>query len=566
VGRKRKWANDAVKQQAYHIRCEHPDWTDEQISKQLVIGLDATPTELKKQSLIQTDTKSTINKASKPNDLSTESEGMPKDFIEKVRMIQYAQQMGVEVKLNELCTWEKAHKDDEIKLAIKPIIYTRPTAFHSKQHQIVDGILNPKIKLIFIEGCQRSGKSTSVFAGLHELTLFSNHPLRVALLAGKGGKNSRDGGSKRILSDILKDPILETANNTVIDFLSRTTESIKWKNGSQMVAMDLTVASIKGGDNEIVWIDELDVAIAEGDDKRQAVVSAVNSMLATTDFKLILSSNLDKGIYQILRDAINALNTECVMSISIQKADCPHLLRNEVSMNYMVGRTVSDALCGEGFGKMRLDGEMTSEGDTFDFASITDAFDQYESFMAINKQTGKRIAFLDPSGTGHPFGFFIFEYNPTTDELWEVFSKQWRMGTGDGETWSPDRIFEFIYMKCKEFSVKLFGTEGNSGGQFLALKLKQKGIPIIIKTWEGTGTNNSQEMYVKLFRHFLDERKVYLQNPLLKTQLTIYTPKKSNEQFKGDLADAAINALWWAVGGIQYLKKLQNMVAVCHAK
>lgn len=65
-----------MKQQAYKIRCEHPDWTDEQISKQLVIGLDATPTELKKQSLMKTDTKSTLRpNIPQPNDLSHESEG-----------------------------------------------------------------------------------------------------------------------------------------------------------------------------------------------------------------------------------------------------------------------------------------------------------------------------------------------------------------------------------------------------------------------------------------------------------------------------------------------------------
>jgi hypothetical protein len=56
--------------------------------------------------------KSTIIPASKPNDLSIESEGMPADFIQKVKMIRYAQAQGVEIRLNELCTWEKQHQQD----------------------------------------------------------------------------------------------------------------------------------------------------------------------------------------------------------------------------------------------------------------------------------------------------------------------------------------------------------------------------------------------------------------------------------------------------------------------
>jgi hypothetical protein len=111
----------------------------------------------------------------------------------------------------------------EAKTTTKPLLYMRPAAFHPKQHQVVEAIKNPKIKLIFVEGCQRSGKSTSVFAGLHELTLESDHPLRIALLAGKGGRNGRDGGSKGILADVLRDPILQEVNGKVLNFASKTT-------------------------------------------------------------------------------------------------------------------------------------------------------------------------------------------------------------------------------------------------------------------------------------------------------------------------------------------------------
>jgi hypothetical protein len=444
----------------------------------------------------------------------------------------------------------------EAKTTTKPLLYMRPAAFHPKQHQVVEAIKNPKIKLIFVEGCQRSGKSTSVFAGLHELTLESDHPLRIALLAGKGGRNGRDGGSKGILADVLRDPILQEVNGKVLNFASKTTESILWNSGSELVAMELTVASIKGGDKEIVWIDELDVAISEGQDKREAVVSAVNTMLATKDFKLILSSNLDKGIYQILRDEILKINSENVVSISITKEDCPHLNNNHTDDNYTIAKTISDALLGKGFGQMRLQGIMTSDGAVFDFQSIEDAFNGYYPFMAINKHKGIRVAFLDPSGTVHDFGFVIFEYSPTSGEVWEIHARQWKLGDGSGETWTPQRVDEYLYQKCVEFNVKLFGVEANSGGQNIMLRLKQRGIKCVCKTWDGDTKLTSQENYIRIFRHFLDERKIYFCNEQLRSQLTIYEPKKNKEQCKGDVADAAINCLWWLVGGIRYLRTL----------
>jgi hypothetical protein len=443
----------------------------------------------------------------------------------------------------------------------KPIIYIRPPSFHTKQHQIVEVIKNPKIKLIFVEGCQRSGKSTSVMAALHEVDLETNRPLRVALLAGKGGKNGRDGGSKGILADVLRDPILEEANKTVIDFASRTNESIKWKNGMmELVAMELTVASIKGGDKEIIWIDEMDVAISEGQDKRDAVQSAVNTMLATSDFKLILSSNLDKGIYQVLREAIFELKEECVASISIRKEDCPHLNRDDIASNYTIARTISDALLGDGFGKMRLEGEFTGEGDCFNYVSIQDSFDMYETYwqnIGMKYPSITHMA-IDPSGTGHPFGVFIGAYDPLRDEHIEIESFEMQMGdpnTITRDKQSPNRINEILLEKCQKYNVKKVCIESNSGGQAIAIFLRSHKIQVIMQNFGAKNAFNSRSNYVKLANYVLDGRKIVLKYGKLKSELTIYNPDIDKGEHKGDAADAFLHYLWLACGGMAYLMR-----------
>jgi hypothetical protein len=444
----------------------------------------------------------------------------------------------------------------------KPIIYMRPKQFHPKQHEIVDAIQDPTIKLIFVEGCQRSGKSTGVFAGLHEVSLQTNHLIRVALLAGKGGKNGRDGGSKGILADVLRDPILEEANKIALDLSSQTNDCIRWKNGlMEMVAMELTVASIKGGDKEIIWIDEMDVAISEGQDKREAVQSAVNTMLATPNFKLILSSNLDKGIYQILRESILKLNDKCVKCISIRKEDCPHLNRADISSNYTFARTISDALLGDGFGKMRLEGEMSGDGDCFNFAAIDDAFSLYDSYLQTigDKISALRYMAIDPSGTGHPFGVFIGAYDPQRDEHVEVEAFEMQMGDANvaiREKSSPQRINEILLTKCQQNFVKKVCIESNSGGQAIAIFLRAHKIVVMNQNFGGKEAHNSRANFVKLANYILDEHKIVLKYPKLKSELTIYNPSVNKEEYKGDVADAFLHYCWLSVGGLQYLRKV----------
>jgi len=485
---------------------------------------------------------------------------MPDEYKRMVQLSAQAKLINPEWKPSDTIAYfekEKKFMLEKAKEHPKPIIYHRPTKFHQKQHTIVDAICNPKVKAIFAGGCQRAGKSTAVLAGFHELSLQSEKALRIDMMAGKGGTSDKDGGAKRILRDLKVDPILEFQNQQMLDWENCTSDTITWKGGTQLVAHP-TKVTFKGSDCDVAWVDELDVALKEKE-KREAVMSLANAMRVSPNFKLILTGNPDKGIYKILEEefAKLALSSESVVFIDIHKEDCPHLQTQDVGENDEILSTFGSVLVGDSLIKSRLGGGTSSEGDTFDFPSIEEAFATYD-YVFANARTQLRFLAVDPSQTGHPWGWFLGSYDPMKDEMYEFESGQMEMGDPkvDPSKCSPQHIKEFLLDKAQKNGIKTFVCEGNCGGAELVLFMKQHGFRAYTQVWSGNNKINSHDSFIRLLRHFLDERKIYLCNPKLKQQLTIYNPKKDKEQHKGDIADALLHFVWVAVSGLTYLRKL----------
>lgn len=452
----------------------------------------------------------------------------------------------------------------------KKRIIVRPSVYHPKQHELIDAVKDPKIKLICCYGAQRSGKSTGVMQGLHEYSIEQERPLHYLLLAGKAGKNSRDGGAKGILSDLMRDEFLEENNKKLLDLGSKTSDCVRWNGGQELVATDLTVASIKGGDKDVVWIDEMDVAIKLGKDKREAVIAAVHTMLAVEHFKLILTSNLDKGLYVVLLDRIRELgySKDEVKVIHIIKSDCPHLMKKSLGINYDIARVFDETLADKGYAKMRLDGVMSYEGDIFDNQSIKDAFDIYDTLLATEfdnpdefwKETDYNVLAIDPSGQGHPFGWFAGAVHKSF--FIEIDSGEMQMGLDEfGQKMTPNSINVKIYYYIKKYNIKYVVIESNTGGPTIYVYVRQKGFRRIeYQNFGRDGAYNARSNYLQVCRACLDNRAVALKNRELHPQLTIYDPdarQKDDKKVstKGDIADGFIHFIWKAAGGLEYIKK-----------
>lgn len=428
--------------------------------------------------------------------------------------------------------------------------YKRPEQFHPKQHAIVEAILNPKIKYIFVEGTQRAGKNTAILAGLHELIL--TYPKKVwqfDIMVGKGKH------AQRMLRNMANDRILKAQNTALLATVLNS--YILWFNGSRLDSHDTTVADIKGADCDVGWVDEFDVAIKKD---AKAVMSLIFTMRANLNLKAIFSANVDRGLFVIMQDLFKkkAMSRNDAVFISINNEDAPHVA---AAGNDDMLMAMSDALVGTSFTKMRLKNEFDGTGDQFDTTHINDSYDIYETFCVgedLTPETMKNkpditILAIDPSNTGHPFGWYlggiIHKY------LFEIASGMMQMGIDNqGQKWTPERINQFFLKICREYHVKYVVIENNTYGAALAIFLIQHGIRVEFQNFGGQGKSNDRENFLSVVRTVFANHIIANKNYDLKPQLVIYDPVvRDKEDYKGDIADAFIHFVWKAVGGLKYI-------------
>lgn len=482
----------------------------------------------------------------------------PKDvpaIVEKTgALIKYYNSLDIKVSLNEV----KALLLDTRQLTVEQSQippYRRPAFFNKKQNYIIDEIISGKYKIIMIEGDQRTGKTTLMFGALHEIVL-DRHPriTQIDIMAGKGDQ------AKRILKDLTSDPLLQEVNDNLLITVLPSGQYLQWFNGSRIDSHETTVNDIKGSDSHIIIIEELDRAVIKDP---QAVMSALFTLRARTDLLIILLANMDKGAYLLIREILMKPEwREQVLFVTLTKKDSPHL---QLAGNDPLLTDLSNAICGEAFTQRRLENINTGSGDQFDAQSLKDAIDIYETIRSTEfssktpwYEVNYNIMSIDPSQTGHPFGYVIAGVKPSLIIEWE--SGMMQMGIDKvGEKWSPDKINMFYYKKIKDYGIKLTIIENNNYGPALHLYLVARGINAILFNRGGDGKYNSVSNLLSVARAAFDDHLVAMLNLEGKSQLTLYDRLlKDKNKHKGDIADAWINLIWQALGGLQYIAQKSN--------
>ena len=511
-----------------------------------------------KQKLLKTSQQPPIIPPNSASNASTTSITTPKDVPEIVEktaeLIQYYKSLGVKVSLNEV----KGLLDDTGQLTVEQSqipSYRRPAFFNPKQNHIIDEIVSGKYKIIMIEGDQRTGKTTLWLDALHELVLEA-HPkiLQIDIMAGKGDQ------AKRILKDLTSDPLLAEVNNNLLKTILPSGQYLQWFNGSRIDSHETTVNDIKGSDSHIIILEELDRAVIKDP---QAVMSAIFTLRARTDLLVIMLANMDKGAYLLIREILmDPKWRDDVLFITLTKKDSPHL---QLAGNDPLLSALSNAICGEAFTQRRLENINTGSGDQFDHQTLKDAIDVYESLLASTFGTETpwlevhyNIMSIDPSQTGHPFGYVIAGVQPSLIIEWE--SGMMQMGIDKvGQKWSPDKINMFYYKKVKQYGIKLTIIENNNYGPALHLYLVARGVNAVLFNRGGDGKYNSVSNLLSVARAAFDDHIVAMLNLLGKQQLTLYDRLlKDKNKHKGDIADAWINLIWQALGGLNYIAQKSN--------
>ena len=434
--------------------------------------------------------------------------------------------------------------------------YKRPVVFHLKQHQLVDAIVNPIYKFIFCEGVQRVGKSTGVMAGLHEYTLkYPDQKLQFDLMCGKGDQ------ARMILRNLMNDPIILRQNNKLLRTI--TNDYILWWNGTRLDAHETTIADVKGGDSVISWVDEFDVAMKKNPD---AVSTLFLMQRAVKNMKIIMTANMDTGAYLMFQDLMKkeSLKRDDICFISMYTKDAPHLMQSD---NDELLSKVTDTLSGKAFTERRFQNIHSGSGDTFDVVALNDSFDIYETFLMtqgldINnpiqmaQKSDYVILAIDPSGGGHPFGWYVG--GVFNRYLFEIKSGMFQMGTDDhGQNWTPDRVNMFFYKMVKELNVACVVLESNTYGPALGIYLEQRGIKVEYQNFGAEGKANDRENFISVTRAIYADHVIANRNIELKPQMVLYDPsekEKNKKNRKGDLADAHIHFIWKASGGLDYMR------------
>jgi hypothetical protein len=217
------------------------------------------------------------------------------------------------------------------------------------------------------------------------------------------------------------------------------------------------------------------------------------------------------------------------------------------------------ASMGEAFADAQLRNVVDMTGDCFDPVALQTAFETYDVFKQTTDLTlpDRTWLSIDPSGTGHAWGWFIGGLKNRT--LFEIESGTLQMGTGkDGHSVSPQTLNEFLLSKAKQWAVHTVVCESNTGGPAVQIYLQQHGRNVVSQNFGADGATNSRFAFIHLARKLIDQQQIVLANRDLYRQLIIYNPSKgSADKLKGDLADAFLHFCWIAGGGLQAFETSQ---------
>jgi hypothetical protein len=270
------------------------------------------------------------------------------------------------------------------------------------------------------------------------------------------------------------------------------------------------------------------------------------------------------GAYQMLKEMLASHPNIRYRFFTLLKADCSHI-SNEADELCDVLMTAS---AGQEFADSQLRNIYSPDGDQFNPIALKNALDTYPTFMTHTPDLDTRIAYLgiDPSGTGHKWGWFLL--GQINNMLFEIDSGTIQMGDlAQKEQWSPQRMQEFFLALCRAHMVRKVAIESNTGGKIVELFLRQHGVNVMSQNFGADNTPQSRHNFIMLARKMIDEAAFVFKNHQLYQQLLIYNPtKSSDDKLKGDLADASLHAIWIAMNGFKGATNQPTPKAVFYIK
>lgn len=434
--------------------------------------------------------------------------------------------------------------------------YRRPSILSAKQNIIIDAAQNPKVRVIFIEGPRRTGKSTAGFIIIYEEGLNGNKKW--------GVWGATEDSASKILRDITQDPNFPDLTCHVSN---ATAQRVTCDNGVIIEAHASKVSDAKGLQYGGVWITEFDQLLRT----QPLVFGAILAILRSEPrMKIILDANSDTGAYKMFKETFLSMPEnvqEQVRFFTLLREDVTHIPEDADDLL----KPLMEAAMGKDKVAEQLYNTESFEGECFNVRGVVEAFNGYDEWMmdagffdptkARTRKVPERVVIAIDPGHSHATGIFIagisgghvFEL-----ESYEFVGK--RLGAkASQQPVTEDYLKDFVAGKAHEYLADVV-CETNSGGAWWMDHWRRsagtKGVHA--SDFGKKGTKNDRNGFIHVLSMLINEARFHFCNDQLRAQLTSYNPDdrdKTEWKNKGDLADACLHAVQFLISKEKRLKQ-----------
>lgn len=481
---------------------------------------------------------------------------------EELLMLGMTKQIQLDPTLFQLYVKLGLYNRDQEKKTQSYNYYKRPEWFNDYQNELIQ--IFRRGSCLIVGARQKTWKTTTgLIAALEELNENPNSTINF-LTTSKPLACELTG---KIETD-------ERVNEMWAPYLYGSyTEKRLLKNGSRLIPLATTRANAKGRTARILWIDELDdfFLIAGCLDVLAAAIPQIIMTMAsggkvwitcnmgeTRGFHMFVQIMKKFGdffpIYEIVEPDGQVYKERTIVRLNPPEKDQQILTLDQDTVDYIVHSILTLAK-----DKRYADAMVYNIKDTgtdpFPAELVTEAFESWNA-PSVPKYPLNTVMGIDPGFT-HATGVIILKMDKDGD-IWESFAHEYF-----GGEITEEKLKQRIFVLYKEQGVKTLYCESNSGGSHWMQEWELRGLYCERANF-GVGQPQTGEVSLenkayervwneRVLKDLLEKKKIHLHNEILFNEFGKYDPNKSKDKNKGDLVDALLHAVFWIVGGPEYV-------------
>lgn len=496
----------------------------------------------------------------------------PTQIIDKKKILSYSpeellvmgmtKQIELDASLFQIYIKQGIYTRDQEKRTQSYNYYKRPDWFTPLQEELIQ--IFRRGSCLIVGARQKTYKTTTgLIAALEEMNenpnstinfLTTSKPLAVELV----GKIETDGRVHGVWEPYL---------------FGSYAEKRMIKNGSRLIPLATTRANAKGRTAHILWIDELDdfFLIAGCLDVLAAAIPQIITTMAsggkvwitcnmgdTRGFHMFVQIMKKFGdlfpIYEFIEPDGQIYKERTLVRLNPQESDSEIMVLDQDTVDYMVHSILTLAK-DKRYADAMVYNIKNVGTDPFPAALVTEAFESWHADL-VPQYPINCVEAIDPGFT-HATGVIILKMDKD-GHIWESYAHEFF-----GGEITEEKLKQRIYVLYIDQGVKELYCEPNSGGSHWVFEWELRGMNCFTNTFgvgqPQTGDVSNQKKayervwYERVLKDLFEKKKIHLHSDILFNEFGKYDPNKSKDKNKGDLVDALLIAVFWIVGGPDYI-------------